>query len=195
MKLSILIATLPHRFNFLHRLLSILSPQVTKEVEVLINMDAKARTLGAKRNSLIASASGEYICFVDDDDRVSDDYVAQIMAGIAQGVDAVTIQQVITTDGKNPHNVYDRLGAKWETLPNGDYMRGVQHLDVVKREIALRFKYQDSSFGEDNQWSQDVAAAGAIKTAHAITKPVYFYEFVNQKPSPRDVWPDRLLGK
>ena len=176
MKLSILIPTLPQRVDFLHRMLKILAPQVTKDVEVLIDMDNRASTLGAKRNALISRAKGEYVVFVDDDDRVSDDYVAQLMVGIDKGVDAVGIQQVITFDCKNPQNVYERANVPWLTLPNGDYQRSIQHLSAVKRSIAVQIPYEETNFGEDSRWSNELMRRGLIKTAHEIHKPIYFYE-------------------
>ena len=179
--LSILILSVPQRVDFLHRMLKILAPQVTKDVEVLIDMDNRASTLGAKRNALISRARGAYVVFVDDDDRVSDDYVAQLMVGIDRGVDAVGIQQVITFDGKNPQNVYERANVPWLTLPNGDYQRSIQHLSAVKRSIAVQIPYPETNFGEDKCWSDALAASGLIKTAHEIHQPVYFYESRTEK--------------
>lgn len=181
LKLSVLIPTLPQRVDYLHRMLKCLAPQITREVEVLIDMDNRAATLGAKRNALIARAKGDYVVFVDDDDRVSDDYVEQLMVGINQGADAIGIQQIITVNGKNPRNVYERPNVLWRTLENGDYQRSIQHLSAVKRSIALKIPYPETSFGEDKLWSDALAHSGLIKTAHAVTKPIYFYESRTEK--------------
>ena len=182
MKLSILIPTLPQRVNYLHRMLSLLAPQVTKDVQILTDMDNRAVTLGRKRNALISRAEGDYVVFVDDDDRVSNDYVRQLMAGIDKGVDAVGIQQIITFDGINPHNVYERANVPWLTLENGDYQRSIQHLSAVKRSIAVQIPYLETSFGEDKHWSDELRMRKLIRTCHEVQKPIYFYESRTQKP-------------
>ena len=43
--------------------------------------DNKKRTIGKKRDEMLKLAQGKYVTFVDDDDRISDDYVDEIMNG------------------------------------------------------------------------------------------------------------------
>ena len=57
--------------------MSVLAEQLTSEVEVLTELDDGTRSIGEKRNALVESAGGEYVCFVDDDDMVSSDYVGE----------------------------------------------------------------------------------------------------------------------
>ena len=53
MKLSILICTLPERWGELSVLMGTLNPQITPEVEVVINSDGMSKTIGQKRNDLL----------------------------------------------------------------------------------------------------------------------------------------------
>src|SRR5262245_8029198 len=138
-KLSILVPSLSTRTEYLHRLLSLLNPQVSSEIEILIDIDNGTRTIGDKRNALLKRATGRYVSFVDDDDRVSPDYVQQMMAGIEKGVDAVCIQGVFNQDGCDQGIFIDKPFTTWSTeIVDGVniYHRGVQHLDAVRREIA-----------------------------------------------------------
>ena len=73
MKLSILIPTLFSRKEKFCNLMTILSSQANDEVEVVINRDNGEKSIGEKRNELLKEATGEYVCFVDDDDMVDDD--------------------------------------------------------------------------------------------------------------------------
>lgn len=79
MKLSILILSIPSRLsNFLPTLLQNLLKQAEpfkNQVEILTLIDNKVRSIGKKRQNLIDIAEGEYIAFIDDDDRVSDNYI------------------------------------------------------------------------------------------------------------------------
>ena len=64
-----------------------LNEQISKfqdKVELLVLIDNKKRTLGAKRNEMIGLAKGEYVVFIDDDDLVSEDYVESILEAIKE---------------------------------------------------------------------------------------------------------------
>jgi len=64
------------RRGTLNRLLNLLNQQMTiefkKKVEILINIDDGSKQVGTKRNEILDSASGKYVCFIDDDDMVDD---------------------------------------------------------------------------------------------------------------------------
>ena len=77
--LSILIPTMPKRLGLLKRLLNVLNPQVTDEVEILTHSDDGRIPTGRKRNDLIKQAQGQYVVFIDDDDIVADTYVSDIL--------------------------------------------------------------------------------------------------------------------
>jgi glycosyltransferase involved in cell wall biosynthesis len=77
MTLSILICSLPGRIKYLSELLNVLNPQIEGE-EIIINID-KYKTIGAKRNDLLNASKSDYVCFIDDDDMVSEDYLDEIL--------------------------------------------------------------------------------------------------------------------
>ena len=78
--LSILIPTLRSRADKLSKLLNRLEFQrQTKPVQLLWIGDNKSITVGEKRNMLLAASKGEWVCFVDDDDEVSDRYLELIL--------------------------------------------------------------------------------------------------------------------
>jgi glycosyltransferase involved in cell wall biosynthesis len=179
MELSLLIPSLPSRVDFLHRLLTALAPQVTKEVEVIVEMDAAVKTIGAKRNSLMQKAGGEWIAFCDDDDLVAPDYVAEMLNGIAQGADAVCIRGNLYKDGVFDGIFIDQPYRRpWNTqVVDGvkQYLRGCQHLDAVRREIALQVPFREINFGEDQSWSAAIEEKRLITSWHCIDHPVYDY--------------------
>ncbi len=73
-KFSILIPTLFSRLERfalpMYRRLQKLADGIDDEVEILMLADNKKRQLAQIRQSLIDTAKGEYILFVDDDDEV-----------------------------------------------------------------------------------------------------------------------------
>ena len=76
--MSILVCTTTERKHFLDRLLDTLNKQITDRIEVIVESDDGIMKIGKKRNMLLDKASGDYVCFVDDDDLVSDDYCEKI---------------------------------------------------------------------------------------------------------------------
>jgi glycosyltransferase involved in cell wall biosynthesis len=191
-RLSILICSLFNRTAFLSALMNVLAKQARSDVEVLVEIDDGAKSIGAKRNSLLGRASGDYVCFIDDDDTVSTDYLEQIFKGIDQDVDHVGLRQIMTTNGANPRECRSSAHYRWEER-DGITWRGVLHLNPIRREIAQQVRYQEISFGEDHQWGLAIERLGMIRTEYLVEKPIYFYDFRDPKTAPTR--PFRLLLK
>ena len=48
-------------------------------MEIIGLFDNKKRSVGEKRQDLLNLAKGQYLVFIDDDDRISDDYISSII--------------------------------------------------------------------------------------------------------------------
>lgn len=189
-KLEILIPTLKSRSGLLSRLLNILKPQLTPEVRILTDCDDGQVSIGEKRNRLLSHATADYVCFVDDDDTVSEDYVASLLDGIARDVDVVCIRGIFTTNGEDPAPFYDKVhqvhGLR-RLAGQVEYTRGIQHLDAIRRTIAVSQKFPDSSFGEDYEWGVAIERSGMVQSSWEVDHPIYFYDY--RWPKDRDQEP------
>jgi len=56
--------------------------QKYNNIELLAFFDNKKRTIGKKRQNMLQLAQGEYVVFIDDDDKIADDYIDEIMTYI-----------------------------------------------------------------------------------------------------------------
>lgn len=178
MRLSILICSLFKRRNYLQRILSIIDKQIKdrNDVECLTNTDDGMKTVGFKRNQLLESAKGDYICFVDDDDLVADDYVSKILNALTTNPDCVGIEGIITVNGQNPKKFIHSLQYTDWYEKDGVYYRNPNHLSPVKRDFALQAKFpNDKSFGEDKDYSMRLLKY--LKTEVYINGPIYFYQY------------------
>ena len=161
-----------------------LQPQLTPDVEVLTELDDREHSIGWKRNNLLSRATGDYVVFVDDDDMVAPDYIRSIMQGIDMGVDVIAIQGIFTIDGQRPSPFVD-IPYQGHGLSmvgdNIEFKRGLQHLDAIKRDIALSVEFPDSSFTEDYVYGTTLERSGIVKTWHCIDHAVYFYDYRTDK--------------
>jgi len=179
-KLSILICSLSSRADKLQRLMTVLQPQVNDAVEILIKTDNGEMTIGAKRNLLLEEATGEYIAFVDDDDLVSEDYVKKILEATESKPDCCGIQGIITFQGQSPRMFIHSLKYKEWFEQNNVYYRCPNHLNPVKREIALLVKFPELNFGEDKDYSNRLVTL--LKEERFISGVIYHYLYEKAGP-------------
>lgn len=186
MKLSILVPSVSERRNtFLPKCLDMLYGQLEslpieqqKTVEVLFLIDSKERMLGSKRNNLIDIAQGEYISFVDDDDRIEPDYISSLLTGIESNPDVITFLASVSLNGE-PAKIchYSNKYAK-DYNTNDTYHRLPNHICCVKKEIALKVPFLNIKNGEDSAYSKQLKAN--LRTQHEINRILYHYDY-NEK--------------
>lgn len=183
MKLSILICTIPSRFLFFQRLWAILEPQLTSEVEVIWFGDNKKRSIGDKRNVLLGAARGDYLTFIDDDDRVSPDYIDVILSTIKSRPDAdvITFVQMVSVNGSRPKPCYYGVDLPYVDSPD-KWTGKPAHTMVWRTSIAASEKFTNRSQGEDTDWVALVTPKVKVQVQLDVT--LYHYEY-NHRTSER----------
>jgi glycosyltransferase involved in cell wall biosynthesis len=181
-KLSILIPTLVQRIDMYNSLLEALHKQVTNEVEILSHSDP-FMSIGEKRNELLNNAKGEYVCFIDDDDEISENYIKNLLEGISKDVDCCSLRGIITFDYDSPK--YFEHSIKYNEYKTTDnpitYERYPNHLNCIKASIAKQFKFPEINHGEDTDWATQIHKSGLIKSEHYINETMYYYKFITNK--------------
>lgn len=184
-KLSILICTIPERQPMFKELLNELTDQSKKcNTMVQICWDDSPKgsmTIGAKRNLLLNESLGDYVCFVDDDDKVAPDYIESILKAIEKAPDCVGFKIKCYIDGKE----YDAASSmKYDWADNIDgfrYVRSIYHKTPVKRELALKAGFPDKSFSEDYEYSMRLKPL--LKSEIFIDKFLYIYRYTYENPN------------
>lgn len=189
--LSVLICSLPARRAMCERLYAFLYSQVRREarmhftnfVEIFVDDkpgisrdDKPGISRGAKRQRLLERARGQYVCFVDDDDWVAPNYIERIVTGLTDhpGADCAAFVGVMTTDGNNPVRFeHSLLYERWEQV-NGVHVRPPNHLNPVRRVLALETGFRDLDHGEDKDFS-DRLRPRLRKEVPTGNVPLYFY--------------------
>lgn len=180
MKLSILICTVPSRIDdFFPSILKKLDKQAElKDVEILYLGDNKKRTVGQKRNDLLALAQGKYVVFVDDDDDITDDYVAEILNGTNSDADVINFHVMCSVNGGEYRRVdYDASFTRNSNKPT-HYERQPNHIMCIKKELAIKAGFPKKNVGEDDEFAKRLSRL--LKTQAFIEKTLYYYNFSHQ---------------
>jgi len=193
MKLSILIPSIPSRFDMLVKQYNFLIDLVKDSpVEILAFTDNKKRSIGFKRDALVQIANGEYISFVDDDDEVYQNYVDEILKACDLNSDVVSIKQHAQIEDGNKFEVDFSISYENEeaTKVNGvwkNITRKPFHTCAWKTEIAKKYRFPDASYGEDWHWCKRVLQD--VKTEHKIHVPIMCYHWDSKITEAEHIFP------
>jgi hypothetical protein len=174
--LSILICSLVERNEtFLSNLINSIENQIIdKPVELLILSDNAKRPVGTKRNDLINISKGKYVCFIDDDDRISETYVDDILREIIDwSPDVIVFDAEISFNGTD--NKLVKYGREYDYCEKSEaYYRHPNHLMVHKKENITEY-FKDIKTGEDDEWA--LRMLPRIVTQSRIDKVLYYYDY------------------
>jgi Glycosyl transferase family 2 len=196
---SVLIPTVPARKEKFDALMRMLNAQRNalpdpSVVEIVTLCDSGELMVGAKRNKLLEMAQGEYLAFIDDDDRIFGDYLERILKALETKPDVVGIT-IFWTDNvfTNVRLLIRSADYKWQhwLMPTPNVTAGrPAHLNPTRSDIAKSVRFpEDVVAGEDAAWSAVVS--GKIKTCVNIDEPIYHYDFrtagtITQRPGIRE---------
>ncbi len=199
-KLSILITTIDKRsgqFANLYRKLldQIQTLHLEHQVEVLFFKDAQTYKVGYKRNALIAGAKGDYVCFLDDDDDICDQYVKLIYEALKTNPDCVSCTGIMYKPKHTPQKFVHSLKYHNSFVENQVAYSPVYHLNPVRREYALQAKFPEQNYNEDTTWARRLYDLNLLKTEVEIHEPYYFYhhDYLKSEAVPECAKKDRRI--
>lgn len=180
---GILIVTLRRRRPYLARLMRRLAPQLTSRVEVFTLEDEGAETIGRKRQRMLESEEAKgcsYLCFVDDDDLVSESYVSDILVAIESGPDVVGFKTRYYENGKyRGDGLLSVTAESWRTVRGSKggvlFLRTPNHLSPVRKEMALAAGFPDLQTGEDAAYSRALAKLYPNMRESFVDEYLYHY--------------------
>lgn len=178
MFLSVLICSILSIKGALSLLLRELTNQAKGlDVEILVDLDNREKTIAQKRNDLLDKATGEMLVFVDDDDMVSNDYLKTILSASNLGVDYIGYKIKTTINGDFIKPTYHSISFPRSWDDELGYYNNISHINPIKSSIAKQFRFPESEYGEDGLWNELVFKSGLVKTEYYIDKFMYFYQY------------------
>lgn len=169
MKLSILIPSIHSRSKMASKLVDELTRQknychdihpTLGAVEIVLLTTKEflkgGLSIGAKRGKLLDMAKGDYVCFLDDDEWVSPDYVETLLRMVYFNPDVATFRSIAML--ANNWALIDMSLANPNEQINPDTItrRKPWHVCPVKAELAKMVDFTESNYGEDWVWFEQV---------------------------------------
>lgn len=139
----------------------------------MILCDNRKRSIGAKRQALVDIACGDYIAFVDDDDDISDDYIAEILKAIRTGADVITFHQRAIYNGQESTVEFKLGDGDHPFHPGGITFRDAWHVCAWRREAVDGCLFAETNYGEDLAWC--LQARRKAKNSVHIPKILHTY--------------------
>jgi hypothetical protein len=167
--LTACVPTIPRRESLLSRLLFTLTRQPALEVIVA----GGPAPMGDKVNAMFAAARGRYVAVIDDDDMVTEAYIAHLASSLQGDLDFVGHDILWLEDGRFAGLVSHSLDGdkSWNTLA-----RGVSPKCPTRTSIARSVSF-GNEYSADRPWShavQRVCTEGGY-----IPSPLYVYDHWN----------------
>ncbi len=191
MKLSILIPTLISRQDKWKELTDGLLNQINayeygKDWEIISYSDNKENTLGKKRNWLLERAKGEFTVFIDDDDKVSPNYVKNILDVISREkeIDSIGFRGMYYENGVEKKQFRHSIRHSVYSEDKEYYYRCPNHLNPIRATISKEYKFIEegpkSMCGEDTEWTMRIQGDCRLLLEHFIDEIMYHYYFDNK---------------
>jgi glycosyltransferase involved in cell wall biosynthesis len=170
---------LPKRANLYNALIIELNKQIKNcnaenKIEILTETDNGENSVGKKRNNVIDKAKGEYVCFIDDDDMITEIYVSKTLKALETKPDVVELVGFLP---KYNLPFIHNLNCGGHFKKDGIQFRTPNHLNTIKTEIARQVRYPEISHGEDQDYSHRLWASKLMKTESLIGERMYIYQF------------------
>jgi hypothetical protein len=167
--LSILIPSIPARFDKLNYLLNAINSQKSnlerdhpslRGVEIIYDDGERfldgGLSIGKKRESLVNRATGKYLCFCDDDESIAPNYLETLVRLCQLDRDVCTFKVMYKDD--NYWSVIDMsiYYKDQEATPDREVRRNVWQVCAIRSSIAKKHSFEDINYDEDTRWVEKV---------------------------------------
>jgi len=165
---TILIASIAGREKSLKSLLDSIHEKrnrICPELTVQVNVcyDNKERSIGLKRQSLLESAEGKYLSFIDDDDSITDAYFEDARETIRGKYDVCRLRGQMN-QFTFTHSIETKLDSMM--AKDGIFTRPPNHLNIMLATPAKFIRFGNATHGEDLDWTIRLAQTGYMQTEY-----------------------------
>lgn len=169
--------------------LSICRDLQTQDTRISV-MDKQNEGVSATRNLGIRLAKGQYICFVDSDDRIREDYLEQLLGAVTEiGAEMALCQYAFEQKGKiipsgepefpiydrQCHDLYETYIRSIYRIAGATYILGSACRSIFARRMLLEnnITFPPCKIFEDQLFL--LSAMACCKRIGAVNETLYFY--------------------
>lgn len=182
--LSVLICSLVERKELLANLLrelNLFKRKSNLKIEILFDVDNRQKTIGKKRNDLVAKAKGKYCCFIDDDDQITPFYFTEIEKALESKPDCVSMLGFFYYNGMMLKPFVHTLDCETYSEDEEAFYRPPNHLNPILTGFVKRIGFLSCNRGEDTDFAMKLCQAKLLRTEGQVEEPIYHYFFVKNK--------------
>jgi hypothetical protein len=176
--ISVLICTIPNRHEqFMTLLDDIENHKKNTDLRIQVLFDSRTDiSIGKKRNDLLNRATGNYVAFIDDDDKITPDYFKVVKEAIESGdYDSISLIGRYYINNVYQRTFYHSIKYdEWFDDKDG-YYRPPNHLNPIKNLIVRQIMFSDMSHGEDKDFSMRLKEKELIKSEYVHDNIQYLY--------------------
>jgi len=156
-------------------------------VEILTFLDNRMRTIGEKRDALVQMSRGRFVAFCDDDDDVTETYVAELLNAIAmanEDVSVITFDQLAIINGVQAVCSFS-LSHPNEPFKAPGFRRNAWHVCAWRGEMARKVRFPATNYGEDWAWAKHLVIDAKNELRIPRVLHVYRYDpVISEAPPP-----------
>ena len=182
--LSVLICALVERKKLLTNLLreiDLFKRRSNLKIEVLFDIDNRQKSVGQKRNDLVARAKGKYCCFIDDDDQITPLYFTEIQRALQTKPDCVSMLGMFYENGQVVKPFLHTLDCKVYHEDQEAFYRPPNHLNPILTGFVKRVGFPAKNFGEDTDFAMRLCNSNLLQSEGQVEEPIYHYFYVSNK--------------
>ena len=146
-------------------------------VGVIVARDNCEMLIGDKRQLLVESSDADYCSMIDDDDTVSDHYVASIMNALSERPDVVGMRVQYLFDGVPEVPMIYTMHHRQEVIPGyptDAQIRACDHLNATRRDIVMMAGFSGGA-NEDVRFQSRIENLGVLKSEVLVNDTMYWY--------------------
>lgn len=159
--------------NLLNQLMA-LDENIRNEYELLTCIDEGSMTIGEKRNTMVSNARGSYVCFIDDDDIISEKYLSSFLGMIGNDFDCSDLKGMYY-NGLIKKAFYHSSSVRAWSETSECYLRCPNHLNMIRKDIVQKIKFKSIRNGEDRDFSDRLQSSKLLNNEFKINEILYHY--------------------
>jgi hypothetical protein len=159
--------------NLMNQITS-LEETIKSQYEIISCIDDGSMTIGEKRNLMVSNANGKYVCFIDDDDIISDKYLSSFVDMIGKDFDCSDLKGIYYNGSIKKPFYHSVQISDWSETKDS-YLRCPNHLNMIRKDIVKKVPFKSIRNAEDKDFSIRLRDSKLLQNEFKTNEILYHY--------------------